>query len=87
MIFLKKLNQVNKEKLFKTIFFISLIIVTFNSLSYFFEKYVEGDRYIFFDLPLNYCAGKLFSNNISPYGFGLGKAPLIECVNNVIKGD
>ena len=87
MNFIKKINQENKLKIIKFILLASLIIVTSNSLIYLFEKYITGDRYIFFDLPLNYCAGELFSNNISPYGFGLGKAPLIECVNKIINGD
>ena len=81
------LNQLNKKKTIEIILLVSLVIITFDSLIYFFEKYIQGDRYIFFDLPLNYCAGQLFSNNISPYGFGLGKAPLIQCVNDIIKGD
>ena len=67
------LNQLNKKKTIEIILLVSLVIVTFNLLIYFFEKYIQGDRYIFFDLPLNYCAGQLFSNNISPYGFGLEK--------------
>ena len=81
------LNQLNKKKTIEIILLVSLVIITFDSLIYFFEKYIQGDRYIFFDLPLNYCAGQLFSNNISPYGFGLGKSPLIQCVNDIIKGD
>ena len=29
----------------------------------------------------------IYSQNISPYGFGLGKTPLIDCVKNVIGSD
>ena len=81
------LKKLNNKRTIEIILLISLIFVTINSLIYFHDKYISGDRFIFYDLPLNYCAGKLFSNNISPYGFGLGKAPLTQCVNNVINGD
>ena len=81
------LKRLNNKRVIEIILFISLILVTINLLTYFFEKYIHGDRFIFYDLPLNYCAGKLFSNNISPYGFGLGKSPLSQCVNNIIDGD
>ena len=87
MKFIKILNQPSSTKLIEIILLISLLFFTVDSLIYFSEKYILGNRYIFFDLPLNYCAGELFSNNISPYGFGLGKAPLIECVNKIIHGD
>lgn len=87
MKFIKILNQPSSTKLIEIILLISLLFFTTDSLIYFSEKYILGNRYIFFDLPLNYCAGELFLNNISPYGFGLGNAPLTECVNKIIDGD
>ena len=81
------LKKLKNKRIVEIILLISLIFVTINSLTYFYEKYIFGDRFIFYDLPLNYCAGKLFSINISPYGFGLGKAPLTQCVNDVINGN
>ena len=76
-----------KLPIIKIIFFISLFIITSNSILYFFEKYINGDRFLFDDLVLNYCAGFLYSQGASPYGFGLGKIPLIDCVKNIIGGD
>ena len=76
-----------KLPIIKIIFFISLFIITSNSILYFFEKYINGDRFLFDDLVLNYCAGVLYSQDVSPYGFGLGKTPLIDCVQNVIGSD
>ena len=76
-----------KLPIIKIIFFISLFIITSNSILYFFEKYINGDRFLFDDLVLNYCAGVLYSQDVSPYGFGLGKTPLIDCVKNVIGSD
>lgn len=76
-----------KLSIIKIIFFTCLFVITFNSILYFLEKFVYGDRFLFDDLVLNYCAGILYSQNISPYGFGLGKTPLIDCVKNVIGGD
>ena len=83
------LSKILKIKLsiIKIIFFISLFFITFNSVLYVLEKYVYGDRFLFDDLVITYCAGILHSQNISPYGFGLGKTPLIDCVKNVIGVD
>ena len=81
------LKLLNKEKTILIILFASLLYVTLNSSFYFYEKFIEGNRYIFYDLPLNFCAGKLFSQNVSPYGFGMGNAPIRDCVNTVISGD
>ena len=41
------LNQLNKKKTIEIILLVSLVIITFDSLIYFFEKYIQGDRYIF----------------------------------------
>ena len=75
--------------LLKIIFFISLIIVTANTIIYFSEKFIFGDRFLFDDLLMNYCAGKIYSENISPYGFGLNGTPipLIECMKNIMGKD
>ena len=75
--------------LLKIIFFISLIIVTANTIIYFSEKFIFGDRFLFDDLLMNYCAGKIYSENISPYGFGLNRStiPLIECMKNIMGKD
>ena len=83
------LSKILKIKLsiIKIIFFISLFFITFNSVLYVLEKYVYGDRFLFDDLVLTYCAGIIHSLNNSPYGFGLGKTPLIDCVKNVIGSD
>ena len=70
MIKIKNLKQ-DPVILLKIIFFISLIIVTANTTIYFFEKFVFGNRFLFDDLLMNYCAGKIYSENISPYGIGL----------------
>ena len=81
MNFIKKINQENKLKIIKFILLDSLIIVTSNSLIYLFEKYITGDRYIFFDLPLNYCAGELFSNNIFLTSTGLHTSLTISALS------
>ena len=83
------LDRISKIKLpiLKVIFYISLLIIAFNSLAYLYEKFILGDRELFHDLVLNYCAGILYSKGISPYGFGLGKTPLIDCVINVTGSD
>ena len=88
MIRIKNLKK-NPIILLKIIFFISLIIVTANTIIYFSEKFIFGDRFLFDDLLMNYCAGKIYSENISPYGFGLNGTPipLIECMKNIMGKD
>ena len=88
MIKIKNLKQ-DPIILLKIIFFISLIIVTANTINYFFEKFVFGNRFMFDDLLMNYCAGKIYSENISPYGIGLSGpyAFLNECMKNIMGED
>ena len=76
-----------KLSIIKIIFFTCLFVITFNSILYFLEKFVYGDRFLFDDLVINHCAGIIHSLNNSPYGFGLGKTPLIDCVKNIIGND
>ena len=54
MIRIKNLKK-NPIILLKIIFFISLIIVTANTIIYFSEKFIFGDRFLFDDLLMITC--------------------------------
>ena len=92
MIDIKNINK-NTYNFLKLIFFVSLILITANTIYYILEKFIFGNRFLFDDLLMNYCAGKIYSEGISPYGFGLGgfsgktPIPLIECMKDIIGGD
>ena len=67
-----------KLSIIKIIFFTCLFVITFNSILYFLEKFVYGDRFLFDDLVLNYCAGILYSQNMPGIsGELIASAPLL----------
>jgi len=59
-----------------------LFITSANFILWFFKKFIFGERDFFWDLPPVYCAGKLFSENLNPYGF-FPNNPLSTCVQNI----
>ena len=59
-----------------------LFITSANFILWFFKKFIFGEREFFWDLPPVYCAGKLFSENLNPYGF-FPNNPLSTCVQNI----
>ena len=61
---------------------IALFITSVNFILWFFKKFIFGDRNPFWDLPPVYCAGKLFSENLNPYGF-FPNNPLTSCVESI----
>jgi len=67
---------ITKENLLHLILFLSSI----NILIWFYKKYIIGSREVFWDLAVNYCAGKIYSIGNTPYGF-LANNPISKCIN------
>ena len=71
-------KNISKEYILSLVLFIT----SANFILWFFKKFIFGERDFFWDLPPVYCAGKLFSENLSPYGF-FPNNPLTTCVQNI----
>ena len=68
---------ITKENLLNLILFLSSI----NILIWFYKKYLIGSREVFWDLSINYCAGKIYSIGQTPYGL-LANNPIADCIKN-----
>ena len=67
---------ITKENFLYLVLFLSSI----NILIWFYKKYIIGSREFFWDLAVNYCAGRIYANGYSPYGF-LADNPIYKCIN------
>tara|TARA_B100000029_G_scaffold516138_1_gene627152 strand:- start:1863 stop:3071 length:1209 start_codon:yes stop_codon:yes gene_type:complete len=70
---------ITKENILKLI----LVLSSVNILNWFYKKYVIGEREVFWDLAVNYCAGKIYSLGNSPYGL-LANNPIANCTKEAI---
>ncbi len=70
---------ITKENILSLILFLSSI----NILNWFYKKYIIGDREVFWDLAVNYCAGKIYSLGNSPYGL-FANNPIANCTKEAI---
>ena len=61
--------------------YLALFLSSINILFWFYKKYIIGSREFFWDLAVNYCAGKIYANGYSPYGF-LANNPIYKCIND-----
>ena len=68
---------ITKENILHLILFLSSL----NILNWFYKKYIIGSREVFWDLSVNYCAGKIYSIGNTPYGM-MSNNPIAECIKN-----
>ena len=73
--FIKKI--ITKENTLHLILFLSSL----NILNWFYKKYIIASREVFWDLSVNYCAGKIYSIGNTPYGM-MSNNPIAECIKN-----
>ena len=73
--FIKKI--ITKENILHLI----LCLSSLNILNWFYKKYIIGSREVFWDLSVNYCAGKIYSIGNTPYGM-MSNNPIAECIKN-----
>lgn len=66
----------------ENLLYLTLFLTSINVLAWFYKKYIIGSRDVFWDLAVNYCAGKVYSSGYSPYGF-LANNPIAKCINEV----
>ena len=68
---------ITKENILHLILFLSSL----NILNWFYKKYIIGSREVFWDLSVNYCAGKIYSIGNTPYGM-MSNNPIAECIKD-----